>query len=381
MEPSAPSLKAEVARRRGGTGAWPPGHGCRVWQALGECQSLRLRVGRSPTRLGLVWRSGAENGSPAGVGGAARSLARPRRCFPGRRRYEQTAGVQKVKDLVPRQPEQHPEPGRASSRLAGARMPGSPAGGARAGGCWPPEGPAALGRRSLRRGRRERSGAGLTADAERQAEPPPPAAAARLAGSAGRGGKAAGRGDDLWAFQASRCLLRPPIVSPASQWGRGSRRAGPRRGPSPARARWYPAPRAGGPCAVGASVRASAARLALGARPVRPGGGVCAGARPACRARRDPARRRCALGRGARSSCAVGHPARLAGTARAAASRAHTGAHSSRLRATIWQIRVDTAAPAHSGAECPATGNNHNSVRVYYGCERARKKKSFNSKR
>lgn len=60
---------------------------------------------------------------------------------------------------------------------------------------------------------------------------------------AGRGGRAAGRGGDLWAFQASRCLLTPPIVSRAPQWGCCSRRAGPaaactgtrspgRRGPS-----------------------------------------------------------------------------------------------------------------------------------------------------
>lgn len=45
--------------------------------------------------------------------------------------------------------------------------------------------------------------------------------------SSGRGGKAAGPGGDLWAFQASRCLLGPLIVSRASQWGCGSRRASP----------------------------------------------------------------------------------------------------------------------------------------------------------
>lgn len=88
-------------------------------------------------------------------------------------------------------------------------------------------------------------------------------------GFAGRGGKAAGRGGDLWAFQASRCLLRPPIVPPGSQWGRRSRSAGPRGGRSPARARWYPAARARGVCAVGASVRAASVRPALGAGPVR----------------------------------------------------------------------------------------------------------------
>lgn len=141
-------------------------------------------------------------------------------------------------------------------------------------------------------------------------------------GFAGRGGKAAGRGGDLWAFQASRCLLRPPIVPPGSQWGRRSRSAGPRGGRSPARARWYPAARARGVCAVGASVRAASVRPALGAGPVRLAS-VPAHIPPA-RPAGTPARRRCALGRGARSSCAVGHPARLAGTARAATSPAHT---------------------------------------------------------
>lgn len=60
----------------------------------------------------------------------------------------------------------------------------------------------------------------------------------------------------------------------------------------------------------------------VGSRARAPGVRACA--QPACQACGDPARRRCALGLGARSSCAVGHPARLAGTARAAASRAHT---------------------------------------------------------
>lgn len=48
--------------------------------------------------------------------------------------------------------------------------------------------------------------------------------------SAGRGGKAAGRGGDLWAFQPSRCLFGPPIVSSASQRGCCRRSAGPRCG-------------------------------------------------------------------------------------------------------------------------------------------------------
>ena len=92
------------------------------------------------------------------------------------------------------------------------------------GSCAGPEG--ARGGAPRPRARRRRAGGFLSG--------PRPRWARR---SAGRGGKAAGRGGDLWAFQASRCLFGPPIVSPASQWGCCSRSAGPRRGPRPARAR------------------------------------------------------------------------------------------------------------------------------------------------
>lgn len=258
---------------------------------------------------------------------------------------------------------------------------------------WPSQGTAAPGARHFR-GKTLAEGAQGRKGARGGARPPCPADsdARRPAGgslplrgrprwdrgSTGRGGKAAGRGCDLWAFQESRCLLGPPIVSLASQWGCCSRSAGPRcglhgrEGPGAARAirpsRAIHPPRARrcvrprilcAPLGVEQALRAR--RLTLST--------ICLWGPPV------PPSRWCTRGRGARSSCAVGHPAppgwhcprcRVLGT--------HTGAHSSRLPATIWQIRDDIAALAHSGAECPATGNNHNSVRVYYGCEPARKR-------
>lgn len=79
-------------------------------------------------------------------------------------------------------------------------------------------------------------------------------------------------------------------------------------------------------------------------------------ARPARPARRLPAPGRCALGRGAGSSRAVGPPG------------AHRG-HSPRS-AQPYGRSAATERPAHSGAECPATGNNRHPVRGHYGCER-----------
>lgn len=136
------------------------------------------------------------------------------------------------------------------------------------------------------------------------------------------------------------------------------------------------------PGAVGASVRASAARLALRARPVRPGGGVCAGARPACQALRDPARRRCALGRGARSSCAVGHPARLAGTARAAASRAHTQGPILPGSAQPYGKSASTQQhPLIQAQNVPQQGTITTLFASIMDANGREKKKSFNSKR
>lgn len=110
-----------------------------------------------------------------------------------------------------------------------------------------------------------------------------------------------------------------------------------------------------------------------GAGPARPG--LWPRARPESPAGGHPAPRRAPAAAVPAPHAPSGIGLRPAGTApRRRVQGAHTGAHSSRLRATIWQIRVDTAPPAHSGAECPATGNNQNSVRVYYGCGRARKK-------
>lgn len=253
------------------------------------------------------------------------------------------------------------------------------------GGYRPPEGPA----RSLYGGAgaaHRRAGAqrcpaaqpGLMADAGRRAEPPPLATAARLAGPRGgagrqldaaaiygpfrRAGASSGRPLSLQAHNGAAAAAVPaPAVARALHGCDGTGRRGPAvRAPSvrpsvrpPCAWRWEQ-----GPCARRPCLRTT--RL--------PGlQGPCAPTvrswpwRPLLLRRQAPGSpgwhgpRRCVPG-------------------------AHTGAHSSRLRATIWQIRVDRAAPAHSGAECPATGNNHNSVRVYYGCERARKK-SFNSKR
>lgn len=141
---------------------------------------------------------------------------------------------------------------------------------------------------------------------------PLPAMAALGSRSAGRGGKAAGLGGDLWAFQASRCLLGPPIVSPASQWGCCSRRAGPRRAPRPARARCPP----GEP-----SMRPSArrpVRLAAGSGPARRAARVERGTpAPTVRPHPRPHPRPLLLRRRAPQL-------RQAGTARAAASGSHT---------------------------------------------------------
>lgn len=264
------------------------------------------------------------------------------------------------------------------------------------GRCWPPRGqppcaqnstvgsrggfPPGRARRLQRRGGWEHTEVPggptrLTADSGRPAGGSLPLRARPcwVRRSAGRGGKAAGRGGDLWAFQPSRCLFGPPIVSSASQRGCCRRSAGPRcglhgrEGPGPRE----PSVRLRTP--VGASFRATSVRLSAGSRPCALG--VHPWALPACPARGNPAPRPCARGPGACFSRAVGHPAPPGWHGPRRVPGAHTGAHSSRLRATIWQILVDTAAPAHSGAECPATGNNHNSVRVYYRCERARKKK------
>lgn len=102
---------------------------------------------------------------------------------------------------------------------------------------------------------------------------------------------------------------------------------------------------------------------------------------PACRLARldygDPAPRRYARGCGARSSCAVGHPGlRRAGTASAAASGSNTQGPILLGSAQPYVKSASTQQPpAHSGAERPATANNRNSVRVYYGCEPGEKKK------
>lgn len=91
----------------------------------------------------------------------------------------------------------------------------------------------------------------------------------------------------------------------------------------------------------------------------------------------DPAPRRYARGCGARSSCAVGHRGlRRAGTASAAASGSNTQGPILLGSAQPYVKSASTQQPpAHSGAERPATANNRNSVRVYYGCEPGEKKK------
>lgn len=200
----------------------------------------------------------------------------------------------------------------------------------------------------------------------------------------GRAGLAGPRGG------AGRQLDAAAIYGPFRRAGASSGRPLSRRPHNGAAAAAVPAPAAArglhgreGPGAARAVRPSCFGRQCVRPRVLRaPGGGE-----PARRSRRlsrrmtrapgprAPRALTCARGRGARSSRAVGHPAPPGWHGpRRRVPGAHTGAHSSRLRATIWQIRVDTAAPAHSGAECPATGNNHNSVRVYYGCERARKK-------
>lgn len=197
------------------------------------------------------------------------------------------------------------------------------------------------------------------------------AAAPRLAGP--RGG-------------AGRQLDAAAIYGPFRRAGASSGRPLSRRshngaaaaaGPAPAAARGLPgrqgpgAARATAPSCACRRVRPRAQRR--GAGPARPG--LWPRARPESPARVHPAPRRAPEAAAPAPHAPSGTGLRPAGTApRRRVPDAHTGAHSSRLRATIWQIRVDTAPPAHSGAECPATGNNQNSVRVYYGCGRARKK-------
>lgn len=133
--------------------------------------------------------------------------------------------------------------------------------------------------------------------------------------------KAAGRGGDLWAFQASRCLLGPPIVSPASQWGCRSRRAGPRGGPRPSPGARAPG-RRGPPlrrALVGASIRAPSGGEP-GPRARASGPAHDPRARPEGTPRPDVRPRpRCPLLTRRRASGS----ARLA-QPRAAASRAHT---------------------------------------------------------
>lgn len=142
--------------------------------------------------------------------------------------------------------------------------------------------------------------------------------------SAGRGGKAAGRGGDLWAFQASRCLLGPPIVSPASQWAAAAAVPAPAAARTGARARGG----AGPPSAVRPSARASCVLCApsVGSRPSTLGVPPCA--RPAPRALRVPASQRRARGlpwRPLLLRCRAPGSARLARPAPRRPGRTHSG--------------------------------------------------------
>lgn len=264
--------------------------------------------------------------------------------------------------------------------------------------------------RQLRPGRRadaRHGGSDRSAGTDDRASPSRPKQ--RSAGrSSGRGGKAAGPGGDLWAFQASRCLLGPLIVSRASQWGCGSRRASPaaprglhgrhagpgrRRSPGSVHPSFHLCSHPSVFLSTYPSVFPSVyppihPSMLPPPRPIHPcthaslhSGPALPASQPACCLARldfgDPAPRRYARGCGARSSCAVGHRGlRRAGTASAAASGSNTQGPILLGSAQPYVKSASTQQPpAHSGAERPATANNRNSVRVYYGCEPGEKKK------
>lgn len=222
--------------------------------------------------------------------------------------------------------------------------------------------------------------------------------------SSGRGGKAAGPGGDLWAFQASRCLLGPLIVSRASQWGCGSRRASPaaprglhgrhagpgrRRSPGSVHPSFHhcshPSTYPSILPSVYPSIHAphSPPPIPCTHARIHPRTATLHSQRPSLRAAWPGWTTGTPRPDGTPAAAAPAPPVSSgtrvsAGLARPAPprpGRTHRGPFFWAPRNHMSNPRRRSSPPAHSGAERPATANNRNSVRVYYGCEPGEKKK------